>query len=75
MQKREIQAYKIELNFVDTDLNYETFLGNNECWCCGHLNSIYIDSIVNQVDLPAALNYSTCHNIVCNTSGLNCFFQ
>ena len=42
MQKREIQTYTIGLNFVDTDLNYETFLGNNECWCYGHLSSEYI---------------------------------
>ena len=35
---------KLGLNFVDTDLNYETFLGNTKCWCCGcgHLNSVYI---------------------------------
>ena len=42
IQKGEIQTYKIGLNFVDTNLNYETFLENNKCWCCGHLYSVYI---------------------------------
>ena len=41
-EKEEIQTDKIGLNFVDTNLNYETFLENNKCWCCGHLNGAYI---------------------------------
>ena len=39
MQNEDIQTYKIGFNFVDTNLNSETFLENNKCWSCGHLNS------------------------------------
>ena len=42
MQKEETQTNKIVLNFVDTNLNYETFIESKKCWCCGHLNSLYI---------------------------------
>ena len=37
-----MQAYKIRLNFVDTNMKYETLFENNKCWYCGHLNSIYV---------------------------------